>query len=134
MSPHADARTPRLTVYYDGSCPLCTREIAYYQRSPAASGLLWVDVSRAADLGPGLDCQSAMQRFHVRDSQGRLHHGAAGFARLWRELPGWRWQGRLLALPPLGWLAEAAYRLFLPLRPLLQRALRSRQAQKTPLP
>jgi predicted DCC family thiol-disulfide oxidoreductase YuxK len=112
-----------LTVYFDGSCPLCSREIALYQRSPAAHRLVWVDVSRTSELGPGLDCQAAMRRFHVRDAQGRLHHGAAGFARLWRELPGWRWLGRLCTVPPLSWVAEAAYRLLLPLRPRLQRTL-----------
>lgn len=123
MPTAASADAARLTIYYDGSCPLCTREIAYYRRSPAASALDWVDVSRAVELGPGLDCQSAMRRFHVRDAQGRLHHGAAGFARLWRELPGWRWLGLLCAHPPLSWLAEGSYRLFLPMRPALQRAL-----------
>ncbi len=112
-----------VTVYYDGSCPLCTREIAFYRRASAAQRLGWVDVSRAGELGPGLDCQAAMRRFHVRDAQGRLYSGAAAFARLWRELPGWRWLGRLCALPPLSWLAEGAYRVFLPLRPWLQRAL-----------
>lgn len=123
MSHSPPASTARLTVYYDGSCPLCIREIAFYRRMPAASALDWIDVSRAAELGPGLDCQSAMRRFHVRDAQGQLHHGAAGFAQLWRALPGWRWLGRLCAVPPMSWLAEAAYRLFLPLRPHLQRAL-----------
>lgn len=124
MRQDTDARPSRLTVYYDGSCPLCQREIAYYRRAPAAVALDWIDVSQATDLGPGLDCHAAMQRFHVRDAQGRLHHGAAAFARLWRELPGWRWLGRLCTPPPLSWLAEAAYRLFLPLRPWLQRTAR----------
>lgn len=126
MSADPTPHTSPLTVYYDGSCPLCSREIAFYRRSAAADRLDWIDVSRAAELGPGLDCRAALQRFHVRDPQGQLHHGAAGFARMWQELPGWRWLGRLCALPPLSWLAEAAYRLFLPLRPTLQRWLARR--------
>lgn len=121
-----------LTIYFDGSCPLCTREIAFYRRSEAAQHLQWVDVSQPVDLGAGLDCQAAMQRFHVRDARGQLHHGAAGFSRLWRELPGWRWLGWLSAVPPMSWLAEAAYRLFLPLRPQLQRWLRQRIAARSP--
>jgi predicted DCC family thiol-disulfide oxidoreductase YuxK len=110
-----------LTIYFDGSCPLCRREIAVYRRHPAAEQLLWVDVSAGQALGADLSCQAAMARFHVRDASGRLLSGAAGFSLLWRALPGWRWLGWLSAWPPLSWLFEAAYRVFLPLRPALQR-------------
>ena len=66
----------------------------------------------------------AMAPFHVRDSQGRLFSGAAAFSQMWRLFPGWRWLGWLSAWPPLSWLFEAAYRLFLPLRPTLQKWVR----------
>lgn len=118
---------PELTVYYDGSCPLCRREIAYYQRLHGAGQLAWNDISAGAPTGPGLSCEAAMRRFHVRDAQGRLHSGAAGFARLWRSLGGgWRMLGWLAGRPPMVWLLELAYRGFLPLRPRLQRWARSR--------
>ncbi len=123
-----DTRPAPLTVYFDGSCPLCTREIALYRRQAAAAALHWVDVSQPAELGSGLDCQAAMRRFHVRDGQGRLHHGAAAFALLWRQFPGWRWLGWACSVPPMSWLAEGGYRLFLPMRPRLQRWLRRRSA------
>ncbi len=66
-----------LTVYFDGSCPLCRREIAVYRRLPQAASIRWVDVSAGAELGSQLSCAQAMARFHVRDSQGRLYSGAA---------------------------------------------------------
>jgi predicted DCC family thiol-disulfide oxidoreductase YuxK len=112
-----------LTVYFDGSCPLCQREIGFYRRMPAAKVLGWVDVSQPAELGAGLDCRSAMARFHVRNAQGQLFSGAAAFSQLWRQLPGWRWLGWLSAAPPVSWLAELAYRAFLPVRPWIQRGL-----------
>ena len=112
---------PELTVYYDGSCPLCRREIALYQRQPAANRLAWVDVSQGVALGEGLSCEAAMRRFHVRESSGRLLQGGAAFARLWRTMPGWCLMGWLFAVPPMSWTLELAYRLFLPLRPRLQR-------------
>lgn len=115
---------PLLTVYFDGSCPLCRREIGMYRRWPQALSLAWVDVSAGQDLGGVLSCEAAMARFHVRDQQGRLFSGAAAFSRLWRVFPGWRWLGWLSAWPPLSWVFEAAYRLFLPLRPTLQRMAR----------
>jgi predicted DCC family thiol-disulfide oxidoreductase YuxK len=120
-----------LSVYYDGCCPLCRAEIDHYRRCEGADRLLFVDVGRGAPasaLGEGLDREAALRRFHVRDADGRLVSGAAAFARLWRALPHWRWLGRLLDLRVLGMrpllpVAEAAYRLSLPLRPKLARLM-----------
>lgn len=109
-----------LTVYFDGSCPLCRREIAFYRRLRGAERLQWLDVSAGVPLGPDLSCADAMRRFHVRDARGRLFSGGAAFARLWQALPGWRVVGWLFARPPLSWLLDLAYRGFLPLRPRLQ--------------
>jgi hypothetical protein len=67
-----------------------------------------------------------MARFHVRDVNGRLYSGAAGFAVLWSTLPQWRSLGRLAALPPIGWVLERAYTEFLKIRPWLQRRAASR--------
>ncbi len=114
---------PLLTVYFDGSCPLCRREIAIYRRLPQALSMAWVDVSAGQDTG-GISCEAAMARFHVRDSQGRLFSGAAAFSVMWRLFPGWRWLGWLSAWPPMSWMFEGTYRLFLPLRPRLQKWVR----------
>ena len=97
-----------LTVYFDGSCPMCRREIAIYRRLPESAAIDWVDVSAGAELGASLSCAQAMARFHVRDSLGRLYSGAAAFSQMWRMFPGWRWLGWLSAWPPLSWLFEAA--------------------------
>lgn len=116
--------TPDLTVYFDGSCPLCRREISLYQGLPSKQLLHWVDVSTPTALPWGLTCELAMRRFHVRDAQGRLYSGAEAFSVLWRCFAGWRVLGWMTAVPPFSWLAEAAYRLFLPVRPRLQAWLR----------
>lgn len=116
---------PDVTVYYDGSCPLCRREMALYQNLPSKHTLHWVDVSVPADLPPTLTCELAMRRFHVRDAKGHLYSGARAFSVLWRCFSGWRLLGWLIAVAPVSWFAEAAYRLFLPVRPRLQAWLRS---------
>jgi predicted DCC family thiol-disulfide oxidoreductase YuxK len=123
-----------LTVYYDGGCPLCRAEIGHYRQCRGAERIAFVDVGCAAPeagLGPDLGRADALRRFHVRDADGRLVSGAAAFARLWRVLPNWRWLGRLVelrvfGLQPLLPLAEAAYRLSLPLRPQLARLIARR--------
>jgi 3-demethoxyubiquinol 3-hydroxylase len=111
---------PSLTVYFDGACPVCSREIAMYRRQPGSEACVWVDASRcsASELGPGLDSQRALARMHVRQADGRLVSGAAAFILMWQAFPATRWLGRLAALPPLPWVLELGYRLFLRVRPL----------------
>ena len=116
-------RSPRLTVYHDGACPVCRREIAYYRRREGADHIDWVDADAAKDdaLGPGLDRAAALGRFHVRDADGTLYSGSLAFAALWRTLPGFRSLGRVLGAPGISWLADRAYTAFLKVRPAVQR-------------
>jgi predicted DCC family thiol-disulfide oxidoreductase YuxK len=121
MSTHASAKP---TLYYDGACPVCAREIAMYRRQPGADGVCWVDVARCApaDLGPDLNRDDALARLHWRAADGRLVSGAPAFAGLWRALPRWSWLGRLLGTGVGLWVLEASYRVFLAVRPLWRRA------------
>lgn len=108
------------TLYYDGACPVCSREVAMYRRQPGAEHLRWVDAAScpAADLGPGLTRDAALARLHLRQADGRLVSGARAFAALWRSLPRWAWLGRLAGAGPVPSVLEAGYRLFLVLRRL----------------
>lgn len=38
-------RPMRLSVFYDGDCPLCQREIAFYRRRSGAERIRWIDVA-----------------------------------------------------------------------------------------
>ena len=111
---------PDLTVYFDGSCPLCRREISLYRSLRSQRTLKWVDVSAPATLPTGLTCELAMQRFHVQDGLGRVYSGAQAFSVLWRCFAGWRILGWITAIPPFSWLFEGAYRVFLRVRPRVQ--------------
>ncbi len=107
-------------VFYDGACPVCSREVALYRTRPGAEAFEWVDVHRAApgELGPGLSRERALARMHVRTRDGRLLSGAAAFGAIWRGLPGFRWLGRLVSVPPISGFAEIGYRGFLLVRKL----------------
>ena len=115
-----------LTVYFDGGCPLCRREIALYRKLRGADAIAWIDVSDKNDalVSSDLARQDALDRFHVRREDGRLASGAAAFAELWKALPSLSLPGRVLALPVVRHVAEFIYRVFLIARPLLQRVVR----------
>ena len=107
--------SPVPTVYFDGGCPVCSREVAMYRRQPGANALQWVDVAHCgpAELGTGLTREAAMARLHLRRADGSLVSGALAFTGLWRALPQWAWLGRVLGQGPGLWLLEAGYRAFL---------------------
>lgn len=104
------------TVYFDGGCPVCSREVGMYRREAGADAVRWVDVAACADpaaLGAGLSREAAMARLHLRRADGSLVSGARAFTELWRALPRWAWLGRLLGTGPALWLLEAGYSGFL---------------------
>jgi len=111
-----------LTVYYDGACPLCRREIAGYQSMKGAERLNWQDVSEANEqVAQDLSRSDALARMHVRTADGKLVHGARAFALMWQAFPKTRWLGRLAATPPALLVLEPMYRGFLKIRPLWRR-------------
>jgi len=116
----------KLTVFFDGSCPLCTREISFYRRRRGANEIRWVDVSEGkraeqVEVAPGLTRRAAMARFHVMDADGRIIAGGRAFAEILARLPAFSLIGRVLRRRPFAWGLDGAYEAFLPLRPRLQR-------------
>ncbi|MEM7255437.1 MAG: DUF393 domain-containing protein [Pseudomonadota bacterium] len=116
-----------VTVFYDGQCPVCTREIAYYQGQSGGEQMSWVDATDAGALAleaPTLTQHDALARFHVRRADGTMVSGARAFASLWMALPKMRWLGKLASLPGVISVVELGYRITLRVRPALQRFFR----------
>jgi predicted DCC family thiol-disulfide oxidoreductase YuxK len=116
-----DAKSPpHLKIYFDGACPVCSREIAYYRGQPGANACEWIDASSCDEalLGPDLSRDAALARFHVRRADGELVDGIRGFATLWKALPRTAWLGRIASFGPMPALLDRAYTLFLGVRKL----------------
>jgi ubiquinone biosynthesis monooxygenase Coq7 len=131
MSDPAKTSCDSVTVLYDGACPLCRREIGVYRGLDALQPVTWRDVSAAdAVLPQGGTRDAYLARFHVQRADGTVLSGAAAFIALWSVLPGWRWLARLGRLPGMTTVMEIVYRLFLRVRPRMQRVARWLEARQ----
>lgn len=120
MTATATPARPKVTVWYDDQCPLCVREIALFRRLDRGRGAI-AFVPVAGEGTCPLDRELLLARFHAREGDGPLVSGANAFAAMWRAIPILAPAGRLATWPPLSWLLERLYRLFLRMRPWLQR-------------
>ena len=116
------AEPRRVTVWYDGDCPICSTEIALMRRIDRTKALEFVDLSL-----PGAcptERTARLARFHAQARGEPMVSGAAAFVAMWRVLPGLRFLAVVASFPPCLWALERAYLLFLRLRPSLQRMAR----------
>ena len=120
---HGNRDTATFRVFYDASCPLCAREIGFYQEIASSEPIQWVDVSSSMEneLPNGLTREAALARFHVELANGQVVDGARAFAELWTAVPKLRKLGLVLRRPPFVWGLELGYTAFLKMRPKLQR-------------
>nr|WP_269748035.1 DUF393 domain-containing protein [Altererythrobacter lutimaris] len=114
-----------VTIWYDGACPLCLREIALMRRLDKRKRIAFVDIAEDAPADCPIDQADLLARFHAKED-GVVLSGAAAFAAMWRAIP---------ILRPLGLLArnhlilsilEKLYVFFLRHRPKLQRLVAER--------
>ena len=109
------------TVFFDGSCPICTTEINQYKTLTPITEIQWIDVSQPSFIPPkGQTKEQLMQRFHVLNNNGELISGAAAFVYLWEQLPGWRRLAVVAKIPGALDLMEFGYKAFLKIRPQVQ--------------
>jgi predicted DCC family thiol-disulfide oxidoreductase YuxK len=114
----------KLTIWFDGACPICRGEIGLMKRLDRRDAIEFVDASGTGPVECPVNRAELLARLHAREGD-RVLTGAAAFAAMWRAIP---------LLRPLGLLArrrrvlaflERCYLAFLRVRPKLQRLARS---------
>lgn len=110
-----------VTIFYDGSCPLCLREIGLMRRLDRQGRLAFEDVSgTGASPSCPIDRRELMARFHARLPGGDIVSGARAFTEAYARVPGLGFVGVLGRFAPTRWLLDGIYAVFLRLRPGLQ--------------
>jgi predicted DCC family thiol-disulfide oxidoreductase YuxK len=107
----------KVQVFFDGACPICSREVKHYRARDRHGRIEWIDIANPAFHAPayGLDPARVQQMMHARLSDGRVVTEVRAFVKIWEVLPPGlvttplRW---LLKIPGMIAVANVFYRLF----------------------
>lgn len=89
----------KLTVFYDGACPVCVRDRRWYEKleGKTQDSVEWLDITeRDEELWQqGIDPAKALRELHVKDADGQVHREMDAYILL---------MSRVTLLKPLAWL------------------------------
>ena len=114
----------KLTLFYDGACPLCEAEIVFLSRRNQQQLLAFVDIN-SVQFDPervGVTCQQALSSMYGRYDDGVLIKGVPVFAEAYRRasLPTLAW---IFSRPLLQPFFGVGYRLFAKHRHLISKLI-----------
>ncbi|MEE3190284.1 MAG: DUF393 domain-containing protein, partial [Pseudomonadota bacterium] len=102
-----------LTLYYDGYCPLCVREMDHLRKADQAGRLTLVDIQQEVftERYPHIDPQAASTILHADTADGELLLGLDVTYRAWSLVGRGFWIAPL-RWPVVRWFADKAYLWF----------------------
>jgi predicted DCC family thiol-disulfide oxidoreductase YuxK len=108
-----DQNLQKLTLFYDGACPLCQAEILFLSGRNQADLLGFVDInSKAYDpLKVGVSCEEALAAMYGQYADGTLINGVTVFPEAYRraDLPTLAWIFSRKSIQPI---LKMGYRFF----------------------
>jgi predicted DCC family thiol-disulfide oxidoreductase YuxK len=104
---------PLVTLYFDGDCPLCIKEITFLKSLTPPKTVEYIDIAdkSISFSAHGKDCSTLMAEIHAKDSQGNWLIGMEAFRAVYEHTPYHRLFS-MTKLPILKQIFDAAYLLF----------------------
>ena len=115
------------TIFYDGLCQLCSREIEMFRRRVTDGSLAYVDISLPEfdAARHALDQARVHKHMHVRNEEtGEMLVGVDALLAMWDLVPGFRWLAKVTRLPGIRQLSDVGYEVFARVRPWLPKRKR----------
>ena len=105
---------PKIKVYYNSACPVCSAGVAWQMGRDGADGVVWGDVHSENQLVDeiGADLEFVRERLHAVDENGKLQVGFDVILAVWRNSPKDSWKARILSLPVILQAGRITYNLF----------------------
>ncbi|WP_281646184.1 DUF393 domain-containing protein [Parendozoicomonas sp. Alg238-R29] len=102
-----------VTLFYDGSCPICMKEINWLYKKDKDQRLHMIDISRGgfSEEYPEMDPEALDRLIHARLGDGRMVTGVDATLAAWEAVNLGSW------IAPLRWpllrsIADLGYRIF----------------------
>lgn len=106
-----------VSVFYDGACPLCSREIDIYKRKDTFHRIEFIDIAAesfvAADFG--FDTNEVRLFLHVKNNRtNQVFKGIDSFIEIWKFLPGFNYKvlKTIVSIPPIKISLRPCYFVF----------------------
>ena len=119
-----DQNLQKLTLFYDGACPLCQAEILFLSGRNQADLLGFVDINSTAydPLKVGVSCEEALAAMYGQYADGTLINGVTVFPEAYRraDLPTLAWIFSRKSMQPI---LKIGYRFFAKNRHAISRVL-----------
>jgi predicted DCC family thiol-disulfide oxidoreductase YuxK len=103
-----------ITVYYDGKCGLCSKEINHYRKIVPDDVFNWQDITESVDdlKKEGISLSEALKLLHAKDTSGTIHIGVDAFILIWKQLKHWKILAAAISLPLIRQITNLIYRIF----------------------
>lgn len=102
-----------MKVFYDGSCPICSREIRTYQNRDKYNRLIPIDITDPSFVAGeyGLDPEAVNKELHACTADGKVYTAVDAFRKIWQAV-GMQPLATLTRLPGLSQSMDLGYKLF----------------------
>jgi len=112
-----------LTVYYDGLCILCSKEMDFYRRRDPKNRIRYMDIAGESfdAKKEGLEGRNFHKYFHAKSNQGKILKGVDAFIEIWKTLGIFKPFTYLAQAPLTSPFFQLGYLGFIFVRPYLPR-------------
>lgn len=102
-----------LTVFYDGQCPLCLREMRSLKKHDEHQAITLIDINTEGfeQTYPHIDPVAASNVLHAETKDGKLLLGLDVTAKVWETVGAHRWVAAL-RWPVIRPVADLGYKIF----------------------
>lgn len=118
----------KLTIFYDGGCPLCVKEMRHLKKLDARSKIQFENINEP-DFNqryPAVDVAKANQYLHGQTRSGEMIYGLDVTYAAWSQV-GKGWMIAPLRWPVIRWFADKAYLFFARYRNRISRLLTGKE-------